>query len=317
MGRVHASAAGRNGARVMLVADASRERAEAMAREVGAKAVSINEMCASGTLDVIHVCTPPSEHVEVVSRLLESGVHVLCEKPLAPSAADVERLHDIADIAGVRLCPSHQFPFQRGVQRFVMARESLGNVHHLAAEICTAGAEAGNLVARSQVLADILPHPLSLTLAFGAQRLSDVEWKVIEPLPGELVIGGVSGSIGISLLLSTRGRPTTNSVRVISDRGTVTLDLFHGYSIFERSAVSRMGKLTRPFAGSGLTLANATANGLRRAIDGETSFPGLRELVRRFYASISLGEPQPVNREESVDIARARDAIIAWTSLSS
>jgi hypothetical protein len=216
----------------------------------------------------------------------------------------------MAEEKHLRLCPSLQMPFQRGVRRFLTAQSALGKIRHITAEICTAGADSGPDELRTQILADILPHPLSVALAFGASPLAGVDWKVLAPAEGEMIVIGVAGGVGLSFLLSTRGRPTSNSMRVITDLGTVTLDLFHGYSVFERGNTSRFAKAARPFAGSGLTIANATANGLRRAIEGETSFPGLRELVRRFYAAVRDEGPLPITAEESIDIAAARDAIM-------
>ncbi len=309
MGRAHASAAIGNGARVVFIADASIERAAALARLTGARAMTIPGAFASEA-DIVHVCTPPSEHVRIVRAALHAGKHVLCEKPLAQSAVDVIELHRIAGEKGLTLCPSLQMPFQRGVRRFVDAKSSLGVVRHVSAEVCTAGAEDLTDEGRSRILADILPHPLSVSRAFGASPFSNVEWKVVSPMQGELMVSGVAGGIGLSFLLSTRGRPTNNSMRVIADAGTVTLDLFHGYSVFERGTTSRFRKLTRPFAGSGLTVASATANGLRRAIEGETSFPGLRELVKRFYLAVAGEAASPISVDESVDIAAARDGIM-------
>ncbi|HEX2721766.1 MAG TPA: hypothetical protein VHM24_02530, partial [Gemmatimonadaceae bacterium] len=121
----------------------------------------------------------------------------------------------------------------------------------------------------------------------------------------------------LSILLSTLGRPTTNSLRVIADHGTGTADLFHGYAIIERGTVSRARKITHPFVRSALIAANAVANGARRGLTAETAFPGLRELVRLFYDSIRSGTPPPIAAETTLDTAAARDRIIAAIELSS
>jgi predicted dehydrogenase len=42
--------------------------------------------------DAVVICTPPCTHAEISSFCLEAGVHVLCEKPLAISAAEAERM---------------------------------------------------------------------------------------------------------------------------------------------------------------------------------------------------------------------------------
>ena len=50
---------------------------------------------------------------------------------------------------------------------------------------------------------------------------------------------------------------------------------------------------------------------MRRAARGETAYPGLRELIRRTYASIADEAPPPITPEETLAVAAARDAILA------
>jgi predicted dehydrogenase len=50
-------------------------------------------------VDVVDICTPPSSHEQIASAALASGKHVLCEKPLANSAAAARRLVQAADEA--------------------------------------------------------------------------------------------------------------------------------------------------------------------------------------------------------------------------
>jgi len=54
-------------------------------------AKSEDEMYKSG-LDIVIVATPDHLHVDQSVRALESGAHVICEKPLAPTVADCKRI---------------------------------------------------------------------------------------------------------------------------------------------------------------------------------------------------------------------------------
>lgn len=73
--------------------------------------------------DVIDVCTPTPTHVEIVGRALDADRHVICEKPLALSAADARGLAAHAETRGLRLLPAH-------VVRFFPAYSALREAVH-------------------------------------------------------------------------------------------------------------------------------------------------------------------------------------------
>ncbi|MCG8589291.1 MAG: Gfo/Idh/MocA family oxidoreductase [Proteobacteria bacterium] len=78
---------------------------------------SFDEMLASGGLDVVDVCTPPDLHRPMVTRALESGCHVISEKPLSGSLADVDAIADCERKSERRLMPIFQYRFGRGIER--------------------------------------------------------------------------------------------------------------------------------------------------------------------------------------------------------
>ena len=55
---------------------------------------------------MVSVCTPPSLHLEQCLALLESGKHVVCEKPLVGSLAAVDELTAAQTAAGRWRMPS-------------------------------------------------------------------------------------------------------------------------------------------------------------------------------------------------------------------
>ena len=52
----------------------------------------LGAMLASERLDLVDICTPTFTHAELACRALRAGVHVLCEKPMALSVADCDRM---------------------------------------------------------------------------------------------------------------------------------------------------------------------------------------------------------------------------------
>ena len=53
-------------------------------------------------IDLIDICTPGNTHAEIAIAALEAGKHVLCEKPLANSVEEAERMTETAQAAAKR-----------------------------------------------------------------------------------------------------------------------------------------------------------------------------------------------------------------------
>jgi predicted dehydrogenase len=309
MGRWHAHSATRAGGRVKGIFDVDPARARALAAKyLSARVLDAwDPMGVASVARVAHVCTPLDTHEGLIGGLLSAGVSVLAEKPLTPDASSTARLLDLAASRGVQLWPVHQMPFQDGVKRLRSELESLGRLLHIEFTTCTAGAAAGGDEDQDRLIADVLPHPFSLLCALGAGPIASLSWTLLHPQPGELRAVSVSGRTAVSLTISTHGRPTSNKLRVIGERGTFDADLFHGFAVLSRGRVSRSGKVLQPFADAADTIARAGANLATRAINQEPAYPGLTALVAAFYGAVRGTGESLITRDEILDIAEARD----------
>ena len=80
------------------VADVRKEAAEEVAAMVGAQAFDdIEIMCAELQPTAAIVCTPPNTHAAICIELMNLGIHVLCEKPLAVTSHDAKRMINAAE----------------------------------------------------------------------------------------------------------------------------------------------------------------------------------------------------------------------------
>jgi predicted dehydrogenase len=85
---------------------------------------SVEALLAAEDLDFVDVCTPPSSHAAVIEAALTRGLHVLCEKPLVGSLAELERLTGLARAAGAVLHTVHnwhQAPLVRATDALIRA----------------------------------------------------------------------------------------------------------------------------------------------------------------------------------------------------
>lgn len=76
-----------------------------------------DELLSMDDLDVIDICTPPDLHRPMVTRALEAGFDVVCEKPLAGSLADVDAIAECERASRGVLMPIFQYRFGRGIER--------------------------------------------------------------------------------------------------------------------------------------------------------------------------------------------------------
>jgi len=80
---------------------------------------AFEEVLERGKIDAVYVATPNSTHKEFTLRAAARGVHVLCEKPLAPSAADCEEMDQACRGHGVKLMVAYRLHFEEANLRAI------------------------------------------------------------------------------------------------------------------------------------------------------------------------------------------------------
>jgi xylose dehydrogenase (NAD/NADP) len=122
-------------------------RAREFAAEFGiAKAYgSYRDILEDPELDAIYIALPNDGHAPWTIAALEAGKHVLCEKPLTLSAAEVRQLQDAEHITGRRVMEAfcHLFHPQMARLREILAAGGIGPL--VAMEACY-----GNTLDRAQ-----------------------------------------------------------------------------------------------------------------------------------------------------------------------
>ena len=114
------------GAELVAVASRDRARAEAYARQWGIPRAwgDYEALLTDPQVDVVYISLPNSLHAEWTIRAAQQGKHVLCEKPLALSVEQVDRIIDAAESAGVVIAEAVMYlyhPLLQKAQRLVKA----------------------------------------------------------------------------------------------------------------------------------------------------------------------------------------------------
>ena len=89
------------------------------------------ELCRVDELDIIDICTPSFLHSAHTLQVLESGKHVVCEKPIAGSLKEVDHLIQAEANSGKRVMPIFQYRFGHGLQKLkhLIARGIAGRAY--------------------------------------------------------------------------------------------------------------------------------------------------------------------------------------------
>jgi predicted dehydrogenase len=97
--------------RVVAVGSRDLTRGEAYARELGIPRAygSYDEVLADPEVDAVYIPLPNHLHADWTIAAARAGKHVLCEKPLAMTAAEAQRMVNAAEEAGVVLLEAFMY----------------------------------------------------------------------------------------------------------------------------------------------------------------------------------------------------------------
>ena len=126
---------------VQMVAfcDLIEERAQKAAKEYGtpdAKVFTDYHDLLKLDLDVVHVLTPNKQHSFITVDALESGKHVMCEKPMAINSAEAQKMLDAAKRTGKKLTIGYQSRFRSDARYLKQLCEAgeLGDIYYARAQ---------------------------------------------------------------------------------------------------------------------------------------------------------------------------------------
>ncbi|KAA1039726.1 Gfo/Idh/MocA family oxidoreductase [Macrococcus equipercicus] len=95
-------------AEIVAFCDINKQRSDELAQTYGGTSYSdYNELLADDTVEAVSICTPNYLHAEMTIAALNAGKHVLCEKPMATSLDDADKMIVAAEKSGAKLMISH------------------------------------------------------------------------------------------------------------------------------------------------------------------------------------------------------------------
>lgn len=288
-------------ARLVAIADPYANR-EDVAERFGNEPIlyqDVTQLLEEVRPDVIHVVTPPDTHVELTRTCLEAGAHVYVEKPFAPTVREAKMLLDLAAEKGLKLCAAHQVLFQHAGRRYKDYLHIIGDVVHVESYFSfkptRRRADGGASSSHVEQLVDILPHPVYLMLS-GLERGQHPKLIASEVSPNGEVRALVRSNDSLGTLIVTlRGRPIESYLRVVGTNGAIAADFVLGGTVkLLGPGASAPSVVIKPFSQACQIALSSFAGLARLLFRRHKSYPGLAELLTRFYDSIRSNEFPPV-----------------------
>jgi len=149
-------------AELRWVCDSDPRRAERAARRYPSARQSTDhrELLSDPRLDAVVIATPVATHHAFASAALESGKHVLLEKPMTASAREAEELMASASRRGLTLMVDHTFVYTGAVRKIreMVASGELGDLLYFDSVRINLGLFQHDI----NVVWDLAPHDLSI-----------------------------------------------------------------------------------------------------------------------------------------------------------
>jgi predicted dehydrogenase len=239
--------------RLAVLGEATLELAEARAREFGFEKATADwrDLVADPAVDVASITTPNDLHAELAIAALEAGKHVWCEKPMATSLADAQRMAEAARASGRVAVLGYNYiqnPLIGLMGRILEAGE-IGTVNHVRIEMdedFMADPEAhfawkNGAGSGYGALDDFGVHPLSLiqrllggvkqvcgqmTRAYESRSLTDGTRRNVDTfdIASALLVLETGASGLLALNRAAWGRKGRIFVQIFGSKGTLVFD---------------------------------------------------------------------------------------------
>jgi predicted dehydrogenase len=221
---------------VVAIASRSGEVAGAVAKSlgIGRSYGSYQALLADAEIDAVYVPLPNHMHKEWTIAALRAGKHVLCEKPLALSAADAQEMVDVAATEGRALMEAFMYrhhPSWLEIER-LLASGAIGDVRSIDCVFSFYNDDPQNIRNKVETgggaVMDIGCYPINVSRwLFGGEPVDVVARVRRDPSSGVDIVTSAILDFGgryCTFVVSTRAEPS-QEVHILGERGRIQVDI--------------------------------------------------------------------------------------------
>lgn len=313
------------GARVVAVCDKNADLAEYKARKWGVPRhyEDISRMIEEEKLNVVSICTPANVRLQVVTPVIENGIHVVIEKPFAISIDEAEKMIALKNKYGIKLTVVHNMLFSHMMKKILscLERKELGDILRVEIDLLhtktdTMAADSSHWCHSIQAgrFGEMLPHPLYVIRAIlgevkikyiSGSKMETYQWMPIDEL--FVLLEDIKGRLA-SIYVSFNTIRTETTLKIIGTTGILEVNLFNNILIKKQHR--------------GIKITQMIMDNLRFIKDCITSSLSIglviltrryhgphAEFIRDFVKSLESDTESPVTPEEALAVMRVHNIL--------
>jgi predicted dehydrogenase len=288
-------------------ADKRRTLAERHAIDLTGSYDELEAVLARGHVDAVYIATPNTLHREHTERAAKAGVHVLCEKPMAPTVEDCLAMIETCQAAKVRLMIAYRLHFEEASLRAIeIAQGGQIGQAKLFTGLLTQQVRPGDIRTKRELaggaLYDLGVYPINAARHLFRAEPTRVYCTITR---GDERFSGVDASAAGTLIFDDERRAqfvvsfeasSISSYRVIGEKGDLVVDpgfayaegLRHVLTIGGRSDERRFPKRDQ-FAAQIVAFSRAVLENQELEPSGEEGLADVR-IVQALLQSAELGK---------------------------
>ena len=219
------------------IAGRSMEKAQAFKEKYGFRKAygSYDELLADPEVEAVYVPMPNTLHKEWTIKALNAKKHVLCEKPMAPNAAEAAEMFAAAKANGVVLMEAFAYqhsPFVAAVREEI-DKGTIGDVRYMEAALITSDYDLSNIRMRRETLGgsvyDIGVYSCSLILRMlgkepeKVQAISTFSEQNVDMFTSVLMEfeGNVRAQFNCGMVLATEKNSALDRFQIHGTKGSI------------------------------------------------------------------------------------------------
>lgn len=220
----------------VAVIDINEERARQFAQRQGFSLSSTRLQDLFGKVDLAIVALPNGLHASIACELLQNGIHVLCEKPMARNVPECQAMIDAARGGGAHLSIGHNRRFRNNVSlaKRLLEKGILGEVTRIQAEEGSTAdwprspAYFDPIQAGGGALIDVGIHSIDL-IRWLVAEFQEVEYRgdgTATTVESEAELGFRLANGAEGKLLASRTRDLQQHIQITGEEGYLDIGLW-------------------------------------------------------------------------------------------